>query len=545
MVRSPRSAQETILIRSLASLEWHCATQSIPEVPIYMRLSMNGSALIAACLLLVPAASHSQYAVKSYHLQSVTNTVPLQVDLNRDGVPDFIGGGESYQNLFSANGTYSGKSLSSLVPEDAVGDFNHDGVLDYAVGSGNYLYTYFGHSTGGFTQGPSATGPAGARYVVADFNGDGRPDIATLFLIPASSTAGGGFGVALFINDGGGFGNAKTIFQTTYPTGNQEGFPTNEPGLTTAVPFIDFAIGDFDADGHADLMVRTLRSSWNTPTSVPVTFIRVLYGDGKGNFTTKTFTSGNNLAQVSVADMNNDGKSDIVALNGNKTTIYYGHGDRTFTSSSVSTPGGVYLEPMLVDVTGDGLKDLVYTAVCPSTFSCPDVPSGEVPTGIITLTQTSSHTFTGARFTQVQDTFEGTYIGDLNHDGKLDVALHTGGEQSGYSDNSHLYVATNTRAITAYCPAPAGSGFHVCWPPAGTTVTSPVTFNFSASSLFPIRKLEVWVDEVKRSETYNSVGEQAFARKSLSLTSGKHTVALFAGAYDGTVQKKTYTLTGK
>jgi hypothetical protein len=508
-----------------------------------MHSSITGNALIAACLFLVPVASQSQYSVKSYPLQAADG-IPLQVDANRDGVPDFIAGGETYQNLFSANGTYSGKSLSSLVPEDAVGDFNHDGILDYATGSGNTLYVYFGNSSGGFTPGPVATGPSAAKYVVADFNGDGRPDIAALYLIFASSTVGGGFGVELFLNDGDGFSNAKTIFQTTYPIGNQFGFTGTEPGVTTAVPFIDFAVGDFDADGHADLMLRTLRSSYNTTPSVPVTFVRVLYGDSKGNFTTKTVSSGNNLAQVSVADMNNDGKSDIVAVKGNSTTIYYGRGDRTFTSSSVSTPGGVYVEPMLVDVTGDGLKDLVYAAVCPSNFTCPDVPSGEVPTGIITLTQTSSHTFTSAKFTQIQDTFQSTYIGDLNHDGKLDVALHTGDEQSGNSDNSHLYVAANTRSITPYCSAP-GSGFHICWPAAGSTVTSPVTFNFSASSLFPIRKLEVWVDGVKKSETYNSVGEQAFVRKSLSLTSGKHTVALFSGGYDGTVQKKSYTLTVK
>jgi len=510
-----------------------------------MRSSFNGSALIAACLLLVPVASHSQYSVKSYPLQSVTGNVPLEVDLNRDGVPDFIGGTQSYQNLISSNGTYAGKSLGSSTPEGAVGDFNHDGILDYAIGSGNYLYIYYGNSTGGFTPGPTATGPAGVMYAVGDFNGDGRPDIAALFLIPASSTVGGGFGVALFINDGSGFSNGKTIFQTTYPIGNQNGFGGSEPGITVSVPFIDFAIGDFDADGHADLMLRTLRSSSNTSPSVPVTFIRVLYGDGKGNFTTKTVTSGNNLDQVSVADMNNDGKSDIVALNGNKTTIYYGHSDRTFSSASISTPGGVYLEPMLLDVTGDGLKDLVYTAVCPSTFTCPDVPSGEVPTGIITLTQTATHTFTGAKFTQVQDTFQGTYVGDLNHDGKLDVALHTGDEQSGYSDNSHLYVASNTRSISAYCSAPAGSGFHICSPASGATVASPVSFSFSASSLFPIRKLEVWVDGSKKSETYNSVGEQAFARKSLSLASGKHTVTLVAGGYDGTSQKKSYSLTVK
>jgi hypothetical protein len=509
-----------------------------------MRLSLNGSALIAACLLLLPAASHSQYSVKSYPLQSVTGNVPLQVDLNRDGVPDFIGGAQSYQNLISTNGTYAGKSLG-IAPGGAVGDFNHDGILDFAFGSGNYLYTYFGNGSGGYTPGPSATGPGGGAYAVADFNGDGRPDIAVLFLVPPSSTIGGGFGVELFINDGDGFSNGKTIFQTTYPIGNQLGYPTNEPGITTSVPSVDFTIGDFDADGHADLMLRTLRTSDNTTPPVPVTFVRVLYGDGKGNFTAKTVTSGNNLAQVSVADMNNDGKSDIVAVKGNSSTIYYGHGDRTFTSSSVSTPGAVYLEPMLVDVTGDGLKDFVYTAVCPSNFTCPDVPSGEVPTGIITLTQTSSHTFTGAKFTQVQDTFQGTYVGDLNHDGKLEVALHTGDEQSGYSDDSHLYVADNSRSISSYCSAPAGSGFHVCWPAAGTTVTSPVTFNFSASSLYPIRKLEVWVDGSKKSETYNSVGEQAFAKKSLSLTSGKHTVALISGGYDGTVQKKTYTITVK
>lgn len=509
-----------------------------------MRHLFNGFALVAVSFL-VPAMSYCQYSVKSYPLQSVTGNVPLEVDLNRDGVPDFIGGAQAYQNLLSSNGTYAGKSLGSLTPEGAVGDFNHDGILDYAIGSGNYLYTYYGTSGGGFTPGPTATGPAGAMYAAGDFNGDGRPDIAALYLIPASSTVGGGFGVTLFINDGSGFSDGKTIFQTTYPVGNQSGYPQTEPGITVSIPFIDFAIGDFDADGHADLMLRTLRSSSTTSPSVPVTFIRVLYGDGKGNFTTKTVTSGNNLAQVSVADMNNDGKSDIVALNGSKTTIYYGHADRTFSSSSVSTPGGVYLEPMLVDVTGDGLKDLIYTAVCPSTSTCPDVPSGEVPTGIITLAQTATHTFTGAKFTQVQDTFEGTYVGDLNHDGKLDVALHTGDEQSGYSDNSHLYVANNTRSVSTYCPAPAGTGFHICSPASGATVTSPVSFNFSASSLFPIRKLEIWVDGAKKSETYNSVGEQAFVRTSLSLSSGKHTVSLFSGGYDGTIQKKSYSLTVK
>jgi hypothetical protein len=508
-----------------------------------MRHSLPCTALVTLSLLLFPVTSHSQYSVKPYALSVDGDGVPFQVDWNRDGIADFLGSTQSNQNLISANGAYSYESLGISVMPQAIGDFNKDGNLDYATGSGGYLYTYLGNGKGSFTPGPTATGPAGSQYVVADFNGDGRPDIATVFEIPSSSTIGGGFGIAVYFNNGDGFDAGKTVFEVTYPTGNQLGLPRTEPGITVEMPFIDFTVGDFDADGHADLMLRTLRSSYNTPEPVPVTFIRVLYGDGKGNFKAQTVTSGNNLDQVSVADMNNDGTSDIVAVNGDTTTIYYGHTNRVFSSSSVATPGAIYLEPMLVDVNGDGLKDIVYPAVCPSTFMCPDVPSGEVPTGIITLIQTPSHSFTQAGFTQVQDTFQATYIGDFNHDGKLDLALHTGPEQNGYQSNDHLYLVTNTRAVTGYCPTPAGSGFHICSLTAGSTVTSPVTFNFSASSLYPIRKLEVWVDGTKRSETYNSVGEQAFARPSLNLTSGKHTVSLFSGAYDGTVQKATFTLT--
>jgi len=510
-----------------------------------MRRYLTFSALVALSFLFIPAASWSQYSIKSYTLNvDDDGDYPLQIDINRDGVPDFLGGS---QNLVSANGAYSYKSAAAFRAQGTgYGDFNNDGIPDYVTGSVDYLYVYLGDGKGGYTLWQTARGQAAAQYIVADFNGDGRQDIASLVLLNSSSTTGGGFEVDLYLNNGNGFDNAKTVFQTTFPAGNQGGWPRSEPGLNMEPPFFDFALGDFDADGHADLMLRTLRSSWNTPEPIPVTFIRVLYGDGHGNFTTKTVTSGSTLDQVTVAEMNNDGVSDIVAVNGDQATVYYGHADRTFSSASIATPGAIHLQPMLVDVNSDGLKDIVYIATCPSTDTCPDVPAGATPTGIITLIQSAAHTFTSTGFTQVQNVFTRGFIGDLNHDGRLDVALHTGPlENDNYQAVAQLYVITNTRSVARYCPAPAGTGFHICTPAAGTTVASPVSFNFSASSIYPIRKLEVWVDGTKRSETWNSVGQQAFSRESLALSSGKHKVSLVSGAYDGSVRKTNFSLTVK
>jgi hypothetical protein len=517
-----------------------------------MKLLIRASLLALAGLLPFAVSSQAQYTVQSLQLnQDNPANYPLQYDWNRDGIPDFLASGDTNQNLISNSktGTYTyQKAPGSL--EGAIGDFNNDGKIDYAFASINYFYVYYGNGSGGFTPGPSSQGAPGVlgcfAYVVADFNGDGRQDIAGRFETGQTSTTGGTFGIALYLNNGDGFDTGKIIFQSTIPANNQGGWPYTPPGTNTATLFFDFALGDFDIDGHADLMLRTMYSSENTPQPIPVTDIRVLYGDGHGNFTARTVTSNHTLDQVSTADMNNDGSSDIVALNGNTTTIYYGHLNRTFTSASVSSPGGDYMQPMLVDVTGDGLKDIIYLATCPANYTCPDGPTGQIPTGVITLAQTPSHTFKSTGFTQVQDVFSRGFIGDFNHDGKLDAALFTGQEEnSNYQLNDHLYLIKNTRSITPLCLAPASPGFHVCGPASGASVASPVKFNFSASAVYPIRKMEVWIDGTKRSETYNTVGQQAYANPSLSLSAGTHRVTLFSGAYDGSTQKSSYSITVK
>lgn len=74
--------------------------------------------------------------------------------------------------------------------------------------------------------------------------------------------------------------------------------------------------GDFNNDGNVDIVV--FRLNWTTNPNAP---IQILVGDGKGNFTDGTkniFKNSvpitNYVARSLIADFNNDGASDILAI---------------------------------------------------------------------------------------------------------------------------------------------------------------------------------------------------------------------------------------
>jgi hypothetical protein len=54
-----------------------------------------------------------------------------------------------------------------------------------------------------------------------------------------------------------------------------------------------------------------------------------------------------------------------------------------------------------------------------------------------------------------------------------------------------------------------------------------VAFNVSATSFYRLRKLEIWVDAVKKRETYHVFGTQGYDH-----SAGKHTVGIYAVAMD-------------
>ncbi len=167
---------------------------------------------------------------------------------------------------------------------------------------------------------------------VADLNGDGKPDIVV------ANSSGGGVGILL--------GNGDGTFQTvvTYDSGGS--FPTS------------VAVADLNGDGKPDIVVSN--SGDNN--------VGVLLGNGDGTFQTAvTYDSGGSYAwSVAVADVNGDGKPDIVVFNfaSNNVGVLLGKGDGTFQTVVTYGSGGYgnYGSGQLVavaDVNGDGKPDIV------------------------------------------------------------------------------------------------------------------------------------------------------------------------------------------
>ena len=91
------------------------------------------------------------------------------------------------------------------------------------------------------------------------------------------------------------------------------------------------AVGDFNHDGHADLVA----------TSDFDNTVIILLGHGDGTFTPASgspMTVGNFPQTVKIGDFNNDGLQDLVVSNGkdNTLSILLGNGDGTFTAANGS-----------------------------------------------------------------------------------------------------------------------------------------------------------------------------------------------------------------
>jgi hypothetical protein len=187
-----------------------------------------------------------------------------------------------------------------------------------------------------------ATNPWPQSVAVADFNGDGKLDLA----VPVYSIFTPLSDLDILMGNGDG----------TFTPG--PAFPLTGQNVNNA------AVGDFNGDGKPDLAM-----------SLPdANEVQVLLGNGDGTFTPMPAMSVNGVFVVAMADFNGDGKPDLVAVDfGPGTlTILLGNGDGTFTAASpiilpVSGPGGVAIGPVSVavgDFNRDGILDLA-VANCP------------------------------------------------------------------------------------------------------------------------------------------------------------------------------------
>lgn len=176
----------------------------------------------------------------------------------------------------------------------------------------------------------SGEGGNPTSVVVADLNGDGKPDIVVTNECASSCTYGGAVGVLL----GNGDGTFQSV--TTYLTGVDE---------------YSVAVADVNRDGHPDLVVADSKG------------VEILLGNGDGTFQT-AYSSGGSGQSVALADVNGDGKLDLLVAGGSDIEVLLGNGDGTFQPAvaygSGGSGGGSGATSLAVaDVNGDGKPDLL------------------------------------------------------------------------------------------------------------------------------------------------------------------------------------------
>ena len=320
----------------------------------------------------------------------------------------------SYAGGFQPAVPYTAGTFPSSV---AVGDFNGDGSPDLAVENfGGSISVFTGNGNGTFQPATNYTVASPGGVVVADFTGDGKPDIATVDYF--------GGKVRILINNGSG------------------AFPTNMEFAAGSGP-VFIATGDFNGDGKPDLVVVSNASGQ----------INVLLNTTTGgilSFAAPTpYTVGTQPFFVGVADVNGDGKLDLITANGgsNDISVLLGNGNGTFAPATNFAAGRDPISVAAGDFNGDGKIDLAVANYSDSTVSIL-LGNGTGTSGGFQLTNTIS----------VGTNPNSIAAADLNSDGKLDLvtANYTDGNVSillGHGDatfqTAAQYVAGTSASFVA------------------------------------------------------------------------------------------------
>jgi hypothetical protein len=478
----------------------------------------RSSIVIAIAAMSVCAATEAQTFEQNTHAGMYTYN---HADLNNDGREDLIYHTQSgfAVVLSTGPGTYAAPvsyNVPNGVPAATITlDLNNDGKLDVIAfnASSSGFYEYLNTGDGGLSlETTYQTAAQVSDIVVGDFNHDGYADIAF--------TAFDGNLHVLFNNKNGGF--------TTGPT-------TSVPGIS------QLSVGDFDGDGAADICATSNLGSY------------LYFGDNTGHFTTVNATTAH-APYYYLMDLFGDGKSDLVGVavassNGQTNTYYqdvwivYGNQFRNIIEESIPLNG--YAVPWtwgdvpekspsvdVADFNGDGLRDFALVEA--------ENPDGTGMRSLVVKLGELNYWSSEINVYSSSDLDFGVAAIRATDALKPDLLVDT------FANNTQTaqFFLNDTAGYFGGCAFPdTAIGINVCSP---TTYTSTsALFNASAAGQTTMRKVEVWVDGVKK---YQDTARHFYSHYGLlevttTLSPGTHHVTIIAAGYDNLEIKKSYTIT--
>lgn len=492
-----------------------------------MRASRFVCLLGAALVSALPAFSQTNFQYQPYTTPS-NNGVALAApfshlaDFNGDGYADVLAVSTStctgstcnatsslylYMNDGSGNlkppvklaATPMGGSFLDVEQQVVVSDFNGDGKLDIAVLGNGSITMLYGKGDGTFQAPvtinlPETGSDAYNSLVEADFDVNNTQDLAAL-------TYGGNL-VMLFNNGKGSF-TEKTVPIDTTAAGAQ----------TTSL-----TVGDFNADGRPDIAwVEQNSASGSTD------YIESALNTGTGVFSAKHPAGGlegssYNLAYVTSADLDLDGKSDLIAwttqiiedcCSSMPVMLYYSNGNNTFTSSTLTSASGVN-SVGVTDINGDGNRDILLAE----------------NTGVAVFTGNGNRTFTS----------QGTYsslpggalqlgFGFFSGSDAMGFAAPNSQSDSGIPNDFYVVQNDNPQGLCAY---PTHPGVSFC---GGSKTGNETEVKGSGrAAVEPVRRMELWVGGKK---VYQVLSDEFDAR--LNIAPGEVVTAEVVGANGATV----------
>jgi hypothetical protein len=211
------------------------------------------------------------------------------------------------------------------------------------------------------------------------------------------------------------------------------------------------AVGDLNGDGHPDVVMTVCSDPCSGSSRVAV-----LLGNGDGTFQAPvTYGSGGwNPWSVAIADVNGDGKPDLVVANfGGTVGVLLGNGDGTFQPPvSYKSGGEAAFSVAIGDLRGNGHMDLVVANWCASGNSCNNGVLGVLlGNGDGTFQAPVAYSSGGYQSYSVA-------IGDLNEDGKPDLVATNQCQSGGNCSEGTLSVLLGNGDGTFQAPVSYNDG---------------------------------------------------------------------------------------